>query len=890
MTAPGTRFGPYEVVAAIGAGGMGEVFRARDTRLGRDVAIKVLPAGFAQDAQRVARFHREAQILASLNHASIAAIYGLEEAEGVLALVMELVEGDDLALRLKRGAIPVDEAIAIARQIAEALEEAHEKGIVHRDLKPANVKVTPEGKVKVLDFGLAKAFAGDPMATSGSHDLSQSPTLATAAGTQAGIILGTAAYMSPEQARGKAVDRRADIWAFGVVLFEMVTGQRLFAGETVSDTLAAVLKTDPDWTQLPPDLPPSVLRLLKRCLERDPRKRLRDIGEAALLLAEPGTPVADTAAPAPRTFPAREGVAWVVAAAAVLVAVGLGARGGTRGAPPLPLHLSIPFDPADGGFVAAISADGQQVAFGAPTDADGNSLSIFVRSLHEAQARLLAGTEGISGGAAFSPDGRSLAFGSNFRTLKRVSIESGSVTTVLEANLRTARVVWTEDDRLVLSGLDADRPGVLHAMPASGGPPVELPGDPAHAAQAVRVTRALPKGRVLLSIPGQPLVMAVQKLDTGARTNLAENARFGSLVGDHMFWLAGNSLVAAPFDVERATLGGPPTVVKTDGFGTGAAPLAVELAANGSLFFLKRAAARDDAQDSADRLVWVDRKGTRTPVVLGDPVGVEPRLSPSGRRVAVGGRGDIWTVDLGRGVTSRVSFADGEDETAAWSPDEVWIAWAASRVGEGRSLYRRRADGSGDEERLWSSGSLHSHVGGWTADWKALIVTVDAPKTGFDVLLVTLGEPATDRPLLNTAANETSPRLSPDGRWLAYVSDESGRPEVYARAFPALDNKVQLSVGGGTEPVWHPAGGELVYRAAVAREFMGVTVREAGGLVPDPPRPLASDSGLTRGGTDHTSYAVARDGRLLVYSGRTDLGRLSLHVILGWGQAAGFVR
>ncbi len=411
--ATGSRLGPFEVVAALGAGGMGEVLRARDTKLGREVALKILPAAFAQDEERVARFRREAQILASLNHPNIAAIHGLEESDGVLALVMELVDGEDLAQRLKRGAIPGDEALDIAKQIAEALEEAHEKGIVHRDLKPANVKVTVEGRVKVLDFGLAKAFSADSMSSSGSHDLSQSPTLATAAGTQAGVILGTAAYMSPEQARGKAVDRRADIWAFGVVLFEMLAGRRLFAGETVSDTLAAVLREEIPWSALPGDVPGHVARLLRRCLTRDPKLRLRDIGEARLVLSDPSAITATTTAPeAPRPRAPRRPV-WT--ALALVAAFAAGFALGSRFAAPttgLAGDASLQITPLTNSgnvIAAAVSPDGRYVGY---VESEQGLQSLWLRQVATGQTlRLVPDAAVAYWGLTFTPDGDNIVFG-----------------------------------------------------------------------------------------------------------------------------------------------------------------------------------------------------------------------------------------------------------------------------------------------------------------------------------------------------------------------------------------------------------------------------------------------------------------------------------------------
>ena len=907
----GTRLGPYEVTAGIGAGGMGEVYRAKDTKLGRDVAIKVLPGTFAQEPERLARFEREARLLASLNHPGIAHVYGFESAtldDGakVHFLAMEMVEGRDLAERLKDGPVPVDEVIAIAKQIAEGLEEAHEHGIIHRDLKPANIKVTPDGKVKILDFGLAKAYEGDSSGGAKHPDISHSPTMSRHM-TEAGMILGTAAYMSPEQARGKALDRRTDIWAFGVVLYEMLTGARLFAGETVSDVLAAVLTRDPDWTALPAATPAPVRRLLARCLDRDPKKRLRDIGEAGLLLAHPGLADMGVEPATNAASSVRERAAWVTAVLALVVAAGFAVRSNRESAPGTsgPLYFSLSTAISETAPTAiALAPDGTRVAFVGRLPGAAAS-SLFMRALSEGEARSLSGTEGASD-PVFSPDGTWLAYISHNRGLKKIPAEGGTPVNLASGNFRYAQTAWMENGRILLAGFNWEEPGVLYELPDSGGTPTPLPGGKELSTETTTYPRPLPGGRaVLLQTGRDPASLSVQSLDTGERKVLAPNTTFGSFVSGNIVWLENDKVMAAPFDLTRLAFSAPPRAIPTGELTKGGPVAGLAVSKNGSLIFARAARASETAvnPETTRRLVWIDRSGKRTLGPSTDPMfASEPRLSPDETHAIVDGAAgseslsmfnapsDVWSVDLRQGTLLRLSFTDGEDETGVWSPDGSWIAWAASRTGQGRGLYRRRSDGSGKEEKLWDSEGRHCHAAAWTPDGRGILMTVDSPKTGFDAVLVTLDPKPSARPLLTDLFNETSVRISPDGRWIAYASDESGRSEIYAQAFPDLGSKIQISLKGGQEPVWRPGGGEIVYRSTASRDFMSVAVEAKGALAVSPPRTLFPDKGLSRGDLDHTVYAVARDGRLLTIQGAPPDARSELGFVLGWAQAAGLVR
>jgi len=815
----GRTLGSYDVTARLGTGGMGEVYRARDAKLDRDVAIKVLPADLAQDAERLARFEREAKLLASLNHSNIAHVYGFESAvldDGSSAhfLAMELVEGEDLAERLKRGAIPVDEALAVARQIADALEEAHEKGIVHRDLKPANIKLTPDGKVKVLDFGLAKAYAAESASGSGSRsDLSQSPTLAHT-GTQAGLLLGTAAYMSPEQARGRPVDKRTDIWAFGVVLYEMLTGKQLFEGETVSDVLAGVLTRDPDWTDLPGATPTSVGRLLRRCLVRDPRERLHDIADARLDLQEPGAPAEGTPA-----VVAKRAAGWlastVLASASVLA--GAAVAWWLAGSATIPsrddlLRFEIPL-PQGVSLVGGISLsrDGRSLAFSG-LDAEGRT-AIWVRSMDELAPRRLDGTD--DGRFPFwSPDGRQIGFfaGRALRVMDLISQTPRDLApTPISIEARGA--TWGAEDVIVYTGNSA---GALSRVGAQGGEP-----QPATALETGSNTGThrwpsfLPDGRhfVFYASPGggtEPGELRLGQVEsTEHRRLVAANSGAAFLPPDSLVYVSGQTLVRQRFDLDRLELQGDPVPLGPE------LPRSFGLAGFRALSAAAGIMAYQVGAPAKMELVWFDRGGEELGTVPGARGELyNPRLEPNGERIAVSaydkGVGQVWIADFTRNSWTQVTFGASQSHwSAVWSPDGRRLAMAINETTE-MALYVMDSGREGSEQRLRSIHGLWS-VDAWLPGEDAVAATTLDPETQGDIQRLALAPDAELEPLVATPANEQMAEPSPDGRWLAYVSDASGRDEVYVRRLDEGAEVWRVSSEGATAPGWRRDGRELFF-------------------------------------------------------------------------------
>ncbi len=809
----GTQLSSYKVLARIGAGGMGEVYEAHDTKLGRNVAIKVLPETFAEDADRLARFQREAKMLAALNHPNIATIHGLEQSNGAHYLVMELVAGETLRQRVaNEGPLRLEEALKIAVQIAEALEAAHEKGIIHRDLKPANVKVTPEGKVKVLDFGLAKAFADEELGS----DPSNSPTVSTTP-TMPGVILGTAAYMSPEQARGKAVDKRTDIWAFGCVLYELLTGKQVFEGETVPEILAAVLKEEPDWLALPPSTPAQICGLLRRCLQKDRTLRFRDAGDArieiqeALIAPIPAGPVSAAAS----QLRGWRQVAAVAIAALALLAIGSLATWNLKPSPssqPI-TRTVIDLPPGqqlaglENGPAIALSPDGTRLAYVAR---QGGTQQIYLRPMDSLESKPIPGTEGAVS-PFFSPDGQLLGFFAGGK-LMRVSISGGPALT-LNDSVNPRGASWGSQGTIAF-GLATN--SALLQVPDAGGTPQPLTrlekGEPGH-----RWPEFLPGGKALIFTAGaNPLnftnaQVAVQSVGTSQRRNLIQGGMYPRYApSGHLVYAQGGSLIAVSFDPQRLAVTGMAVSVVE---GVRQSPIdgdaQYSFSATGSLVY-----ASGGPQAIKRKVVWVDRKGVEQ-VLTAAPARAYryPRLSPDGRRMAViieESEANIWLYDLRRETLTRLTFEGDLNLLGAWTPDGKRIAFQSNKEGT-PNVFWQLADGNGGMERL-TTGEYRQSPNSWSPDGQLMAFIEVNPNTGYDIWILRLSDRKA-QPFLRTPFNEGAPRFSPDGRWLAYTSDESGRPEVYVQPYPGPGGKWQISTEGGTEPVWNPNGRELFYRS-----------------------------------------------------------------------------
>jgi eukaryotic-like serine/threonine-protein kinase len=830
----GVRFGAYEILAPLGHGAMGEVYRARDTRLGRQVALKVLPEPFAADPDRLARFEREAQLLASMNHPNIAIIHGVEEAHGLRALVLELVEGPTLADRLAEGPMATSAALAIARQIADALESAHEHDIVHRDLKPANVKLRHDGTVKVLDFGLAKAL--DPV---GGVERTRAPTITDRSMTRAGTVLGTAAYMSPEQATGKPVDTRADIWAFGCVLFEMLAGRRPFEGDQITQVLARVIECDPDWSALPGGTPRHVRRLLRRCLDKDPRRRLRDIGDArADLEVEPSAGDGESpAAPAA----ARPLHAWAMAAAAsaALVALGVGWWIGAAPAPaavPRVLRVLVDVSPADlllgahplertpfgrsrpSRTAIALSPDGRTLAFAAR---QGDRQAIYLRRLDADRAEPAPGTEG-GDAPFFSPDGAFVAFWSG-GALRRAALAGGPPVTIVDAPAVPMGASWSDDGRIVY-----EQRNVIWSVPSAGGEATRLTRRAADGTEAKHLLpRILPGGRWLLYtvLPtefGWDIARVVaQSLETGERRSVLDRAADARYVPTgHLVYMRLGNLMAAPFNLDRlAVTGGETGLVEGVMQAVNASAIPIDTGAGqiaisdeGTLAFVPGGL----HPDFEGAIVSIGRDGSMEAIPVPPPVRpyFSPRLSPDGRSLAVATLSlhshDLWRYELAERTITRLTTA-GRVEHPVWSHDGTRIAFALAESGT-YNLFILRADGSGQPERL-TEGQTIQFPSAWTPDDTALVFY-----EGGNINVVSVGTPSQVRVLLATPFFERMADVSPDGRWLAYVSDETGQAEVYVQAFPDLGSKRRISIDGGIEPAWSRDGRRLVYLSPRAPE------------------------------------------------------------------------
>jgi serine/threonine-protein kinase len=864
----GTRLGPYEIVAPRGAGGMGGVYRARDTRLDRAVAIKVLPESVAHDPERLARFQREAKTLAALNHPHIGGIYGVEEAHGVSALVLELVEGPTLAERISRGPIPVDEVLPIVQQICDALEAAHDQGIIHRDLKPANIKLRPDGTVKVLDFGLAKVL--DPYDDgTGTPSLTRAPTLTSPAMvTSAGMLLGTAAYMSPEQAKGRPADKRSDLWAFGCVLYEMLTGKRAFEAEDVGETLASILRSEPIWTLLPTGMPIAVERLLRRCLEKDRKRRLADAADARLeiddALSEPLSPdrsLTNAGSPAGRWRSTAVAIAALVVGAAVAAGAVWTA---TRPDPPRVTRLTIasitPTAAITGSNSIAITPDGSRVVY------RGSNGGLLMRQMDQLEPIVLT-SSGLPAAPFVSPDGRSVAFFEGV-TLKRVAITGGPAVTVAE-NTRGGGSVsgtWGRDDTIVFA--TTERAG-LQRVPAAGGRPEALTTpDEARGELGHSWPRFLPDGKHLLFTIARRSEgrlendIALLDMETGTTTLLVRDGSHARYVATgHLVYGIGGTLRAVRFDPRRRAVVGTAVPVVAPVASGANGSYEFELADDGTLVYRPGGG---DVMTLRRTLVWVDRHGRETALDDHPRSYVHPRVAPDGTRVAVF-RGDeerdLWIWDLARAALTRTTYDPAIDTVPLWTPDSRRLIFSSSRAGAS-NLYMQAADGSGTASRLTDSPNNQQPTG-MTPDGRQVVFYETTAARQRDIKILTLTAAAQPVPLIETRFDERGGIVSPDGRWLAYESNSSGDYEIYVRPFPAVNDGLwPVSTAGGTQPLWEPNGRALFYIAPDGALMMVALNARAPAWSSAPPVRLFAGRYFRGGpGTTVRQYDITADGQ-----------------------------
>ncbi len=786
----GTRFGPYQIVGSLGAGGMGHVYRARDTKLGRDVALKVLPDLFTSDPDRLARFTREAQILATLNHPNIAAIYGAEDAPAGSspstsgALVMELVEGPTLEDRLEHGSLAVEEALPIAKQIAEALEAAHDLGIVHRDLKPANIKVRPDGTVKVLDFGLAKALDVDSTASGRSVAATiTSPALVSGAG----VILGTAAYMSPEQAKGKPVDRRADIWAFGCVLYEMITGRRLYSSDAVSETLAAVIMKEPDWTALPASTPANIRSLLLRCLDKDPKSRLRDIGEARVAIDRAGTSPAESS-PSDTRSPLRW-LPWAVAAAALGVATFVGLRQPQSSPPPVTrfsLHAPQAASFITPAAMLAVSPDGRSMAFVA-VDTRGTRL-LWTQRLDSLSAVPLKGTED-AWAPFWSPDSRYLGFFAN-QKLMVVEVVSGRLQAI--CGVRSGEGgTWREDGLILFAGNPGDGDGVYQVR-VNGGQPIPVFNTQSKPQQSQwRSPVFLPGGNRFLYVAHEQEKTwhaYLADLDTRATINLFDTqSKVEYAAPGWLFYVYDGRLLAVRFDSKQGSTTGEPLALTQNLLGSADnARKAFSVSSGGVLAFRE--------SPGTSEIIVYNRAGKPTGTI-GKPGDTYPvALSPDDKRVLFRRNGDVWIAELGSAKETRVTFEAANRDTPVWSPDGTSIGFV-----RGGQVWRTAADGGGQPQALGSAfGTL--------LQWTSSGFLSDRP-----IKRARLEEKWEPKTIPGIPDQAQEGQISPDGKWLAYTLDERGTDQLYVQSLSAAGGRWQVSKNGGRQPRWRKDGKELFY-------------------------------------------------------------------------------
>ncbi len=886
---PGSRLGPYEIVAPLGAGGMGEVYRGHDTRLKRDVAIKVLPSEFAADPERLARFRREAELLATLNHPNIAIIHGLEETADGIAIAMELVEGESLAQRVqgvRDSGFGISDSVRIARQICDALEAAHDKGIVHRDLKPGNIMLTHDGQVKVLDFGLAKIEAG---VAGGPGGATHSPTL-TFAGTQVGMILGTAAYMSPEQAKGRVADKRSDVWAFGCVLYELLTGKRAFDGEDVSDVLATVLKSEPDWAAFPPGVPAHIQNIVKRCLAKDRKARIPDMSVVRFLFDDATSAEAQPAAPTTSARLHASAIVWKLATALLLLTTVAGFAGwyAARSISPAVARFYV-LPPEKGSFVittagsplaaphAAISPDGRTLAFAA-RDAAGK-ISLWVRPIESVTSQSLAGTDGASY-PFWSPDSRFIAFFAGGKLMKIPA--AGGPTQTLCAGFGRGGT-WGREGVIVFNA----GPGPLLRVSSAGGEPVPV------TKEAGSFPSFLPDGRHVMFFRNAGRI-DVASVDGGELKPLI-NADSGAIYArnGYLLFVRQGTLLAQAFDAKTLTLSGEAfPIAERVQTGTPAGHIAFSVSDNGVLAY----GVGTGRVNAAVQLTWVNRQGKVTGTVGApeDIRGVD--LSPDGTRLAIhrhteGQGGDVWITDLSRGTTSRFTFDATQDNASPiWSPDAGSVAFSSRCAGK-NGVYRKASNQSGEEELLVEQPAEIAPTS-WSTDGRALVYSPIGNDTGPDLWILPLAGDRKPIRLLSTRFSEAFGQVSPDGRWLVYSSNESGANEIYVRPFPTGTGKWQISARGGICPRWRRDGRELFYMNELSGgRLLAVDVKanestfEAG-----TPKPLFDSGYVNRAhGFLYHPYTVTPDGQRFliprpVSSVTDDTTAAPVIVVMNWAQ------
>jgi eukaryotic-like serine/threonine-protein kinase len=860
----GSRLGSYEILEPLGQGGMGQVFRARDTRLEREVAVKLVHPHLL-DPQYAERFQREARALAALGHPNIASVYEFGEVDGLTFIVMEFVPGETLADRLATSRLSVEDVRRFASQIAAALEAVHDRGIVHRDLKPGNIRITPDGIVKVLDFGLAKAASRE------STDADQ-PTLTAA--TREGVPVGTAAYMSPEQTRGQDVDRRTDVWSFGCVLYEMLTGRRAFAGSTSADTIAAVIERDVDWRLVPSDTSPEIRRILRRCLQRDLKRRLRDLRDARLELEDADDGLARHASLSNKrswALPALGLLAAGVAIGALLVYM--------RQAPPVdhapPAHFVVTPAPAAplGGLdfpSVALSPDGTQLVY---VGLRGGQTHLFIRSLNAIDPVPLAATANAHG-PFFSPDSQWVAFFADGQ-LKKIAVAGGTPTTLCEAPVGLGGS-WSRNDMIVFAAATGSG---LFRVPASGGAAERVTIlDVSQGEFSHRWPEWLPDGESVLFTIGisgnwSDAQIATQSLATGKRTVLVRGGTNPHYVPDGSLLFARNGAIQRiAMDVQSLTVSGTPVTVLDNvrQSADGAAQLSVS--ASGAAVFV---AGGIDATQR--RLVWVARNGTSAPLAAAAGPYTSPRVSPDGKKLLVAldrPTPDLWIYDIASGSASQLTF-DAAASSPAWAPDAQRAVFSSTRVGV-LNLFTTSTGDTGRSERLAASDN-QQFPGSWSRDGTMVFVEV-RPSTGRDILVLATRNP-TPRPLLATSADETSPRISPNGQLLAYASNASGRFEVYVAPLNDGERSQQISSDGGTEPVWSMDGREVFYREGAKMMATAVnTIGRANG------RLMLFEGDFARGTSDTPNYDIMPDGRFVMVQPPSQTSGPVLHVLINWLQ------